>query len=69
MRSAFQPEAQKEADTLQEYASKQGLDDSLKMWDVDFYQRKQRDEMFEWVAYCFFLDFMLIFWSCFISLL
>ena len=47
MRSAFQPEAQKEADTLQEYASKQGLDDSLKMWDVDFYQRKQRDEMFE----------------------
>ena len=47
MRSAFQPEARKEADTLQEYASKQGLDDSLKMWDVDFYQRKQRDEMFE----------------------
>ena len=46
LRSAFQPEAQEELSSLHDYASSNGFSEKMQMWDVDYWSRKQRDDLY-----------------------
>ncbi|XP_067933579.1 uncharacterized protein [Watersipora subatra] len=46
LRSAFQPEAQDEMGQLLEYASSHGFNDSLQMWDMQYWSNKQCKDLY-----------------------